>query len=99
MDNRASVGGNYTCKSSSSTGQCGTWNVYMRSSADGASNWSTESSMIQAQPYKDYSSTAGFFHPYGDYTETVTDGLGNFFSVWAEGESKFGSGDVYWAKY
>jgi hypothetical protein len=99
MDNRASAGGNYTCQSSSATGQCGTWNVYMRSSADGATNWSAESVMTQAQPYKDYSSAAGFFHPYGDYTETITDGLGNFFSIWAEGESKAGSGDVYYAKF
>jgi hypothetical protein len=30
----------------------------------------------------------------GDYTETVTDGAGNFFGIWAEGESKAGSGDV-----
>jgi hypothetical protein len=44
-------------------------------------------------------SAAGFAHPYGDYTETTTDGNGNFFSIWAEGESKLGSGDVYYAKY
>jgi hypothetical protein len=50
-------------------------------------------------PYHDYQSVAGFDHPYGDYTETVTDGSGNFFSIWAEGESKLGSGDVYYAKY
>lgn len=99
MDNRATSGGNYTCSSSSTTGACGVWNVYMRSSADGATNWSTEQVMTQATPYRDYQTTAGFDHPYGDYTETVTDGSGNFHSVWAEGESYLGSGDVYYAKY
>jgi hypothetical protein len=99
MDNRASAGGNYTCTSSSTTGQCGIWNVYGRTSADGATNWSAETVMIQATPYRDYQTAAGFDHPYGDYTETVTDGAGNFFEIWAEGESKAGSGDVYFAKF
>lgn len=99
MDNRATPGGSYTCQSSSVTGECGVWNVYTRSSSDGATNWSSEQSMIQATPYRDYSSAAGFDHPYGDYTETVTDGAGNFYSIWAEGESYVGSGDVYYAKY
>ena len=99
MDNRATPGGNYTCTSSSTMGDCGVWNVYMRSSADGATNWSTEQVMTQATPYRDYQTSAGFDHPYGDYTETVTDGLGNFYSIWAEGESYVGSGDVYYAKF
>jgi hypothetical protein len=29
----------------------------------------------------------------------VTDGAGNFFAIWAEGESRAGSGDVYFAKF
>lgn len=99
MDNRASTGGNYTCTSDSIMGDCGTWNVYMRTSADGATNWSAESVMTQAMPYRDYSSAAGFDHPYGDYSETVTDGAGNFYGIWAEGESYVGSGDVYYAKF
>jgi hypothetical protein len=99
MDNRATTGGNYTCLSSSTMGQCGTWNVYMRASADGATNWSSEISMIQATPYRDYSSAAGFDHPYGDYSEVTTDGSGNFFSCWGEGESYIGNGDVYYSKF
>jgi hypothetical protein len=99
MDNRASAGGNYTCLSSSAAGQCGTWNVYERSSADGATNWSAESVMAQAMPYRNYQSASGFFHPYGDYSETVTDQAGNFYGIWAEGESKAGTGDVYFAKF
>jgi hypothetical protein len=99
MDNRASPGGNYTCLSSSTTGECGTWNVYERSSADGATNWSAEDVMIQAMPYKDYQTAAGFDHPDGDYTEMVNDGAGNFFGIWGEAESKAGSGDVYFAKF
>ena len=103
MDNRASTGGNYTCTSGSTTGQCGIWNVYMRSSADGATNWSAEQSMTQPAPYRVYQTAAGFDYPDGDYTETVTDGAGNFFGIWAEAqykiESKAGSGDVYFAKF
>lgn len=98
MDNRATPGGNYTCTSSSTTGACGVWNVYLRSSADGATNWSSEQVMTQPTPYRDYQTAAGFDHPYGDYTETVTDGVGNFYSIWAEGESYIGNGDVYVAK-
>ena len=99
MDNRATPGGNYTCTSSSTTGACGVWNVYTRSSADGATNWSAEISMVQATPYKDYQTASGFDHPYGDYTETVFDGVANFYSIWAEGESYIASGDTYYAKY
>jgi hypothetical protein len=99
MDNRASSGGNYTCQSSSTTGQCGTWNVYTRSSANGATNWSAESVMTQATPYKNYQTASGFDHPYGDYTEMVTDASGNFYAIWGEGESTFGTGDVYYAKF
>jgi len=36
---------------------------------------------------------------YGDYTETVSDGFGNFYGIWAEGESYLGSGDVYYSKF
>ena len=50
-------------------------------------------------PFRDYQTAAGFDHPYGDYSETTTDGNGDFYSIWAEGESKAGSGDVYYAKY
>ena len=99
MDNRATPGGNYTCLNSGVTGQCGVWNVYARSSADGASNWSAEVKMSQATPYRDYQSAAGFDHPYGDYTWLSTDGAGNFYAIWAEGESYLGNGDVYYSKF
>jgi hypothetical protein len=99
MDNRATPGGSYTCTNSGVLGKCGTWNVYVRSSADGATAWSAESTMTQPLPYRDYQSSSGFDHPYGDYTEMVTDGLGGFLGIWAEGESKLGSGDVYFSKF
>jgi hypothetical protein len=75
------------------------WNVYLRSGTDGATNWSSESRVSVPTPYHSYQTTAGFDHPYGDYTETVTDRSGNFYSIWAEGESKLGSDDVYYARY
>jgi hypothetical protein len=99
MDNRATRGGNYTCTSSSTMGQCGIWNVYTRSSADGATNWSTEVRMTVPTPYMDYQTSAGFDHPYGDYSEIVTDGAGNFYATWGEGESYIGSGNVYYSKF
>ena len=44
----------------------------------------------------------GYFLPhivvYGDYSEMVTDGSA-FYAIWAEGESTFGTGDVYYAKF
>jgi hypothetical protein len=49
--------------------------LYMRSSADGATDWSSEQTMIQATPYPDYQTAGGFDHPYG-YIETVTVGAG-----------------------
>jgi hypothetical protein len=99
MDNRATPSGNYTCTSSSIMGQCGTWNVYMTSSADGATNWATEVRMSVPTPPMDYQTSAGFDHPYGDYSETVNDGAGNFYGIWAEGESYVGSGNVYYSKF
>ena len=99
MDNRATPGGNYTCTSSSIMGDCGVWNIYERSSADGATSWSAESVVAQATPFRDYQTAAGYDHPYGDYSETATDGAGNFYSCWGEGESYTGNGDVYYAKF
>ena len=99
MDNRATPGGNYTCQNSGVTGKCGVWNVYTRSSADGATNWSAETRMAVPTPYMDYQTAAGFDHPYGDYTEVVTDGAGNFYGIWAEGESYLGNGNAYYAKF
>jgi hypothetical protein len=51
-----------------------------------------------AEVNRNYQTAAGFDHPNGDDTETVTDGAGNFFAVWAEGESRAG-GDVYFAMF
>jgi len=98
MDNRASPGGDYTCHSSSATGQCGLWNVYARSSTNGGVSWSAESVMTQPTPYRNYQNAAGFYHPYGDYSELVTDGSA-FYGIWGEGESTFGTGDVYFARF
>jgi hypothetical protein len=55
--------------------------------------------MIQATPHGNYETAAGFDHPNGGDTEMVTDGAGNFFAIRAEGESRAGSGDVYFAKF
>jgi hypothetical protein len=55
--------------------------------------------MAVPTPLRDYQTAAGFDHPYGDYTETVNDGVGNFYGIWAEGQSYLGSGDVYYSKF
>jgi len=64
---------------------------------------SPEQTMTQPAPYRVYQTAAGFDYPDGDYSETVTDGAGKFFGIWAEAqyknESKAGSGDVYFAKF
>jgi hypothetical protein len=99
MDNRATPGGNYTCTSSSTAASCGVWNVYTRGSTDGSGGWSAESAFVQPTPYRSYQSAAGFNHPYGDYGWTVTDAAGNYYAVWGEGESKYGTGDVYFTKF
>jgi hypothetical protein len=80
-------------------GKCGVWNVYMSTSTDGAMTWSAATPMTVPTPFRDYQSSIGFDHPYGDYTETVSDGAGNFYGIWAEGESYVGSGDVYYSKF
>jgi len=95
QDNRV----NSTCTSQSS---CGTWNNYTRFSADGATNWSPETpvkatNFIGALPVG--ITSAGFAHPYGDYTSSATDGLGNVFSVMGEGKSYIGPGTIYVVKY
>ena len=98
MDNRATPGGNYTCNSSSQPAQCGVWNVTMRSSTDGATGWTAETTFSRPTPYRPYQSAAGFNHPYGDYGWMVTDGA-RYYAVWGEGESKAGTGDVYFLKF
>jgi hypothetical protein len=99
MDNRATPGGNYTCTSSSTMGQCGIWNVYTRSSANGATSWTAEVRMSVPTPYMDYQTAAGFDHPYGDYGVMAVDGAGNVYATWGEGESYTGSGNVYYSKF
>jgi hypothetical protein len=87
------------CTSQSS---CGTWNNYTRFSADGATGWTPETlvkatNFIASVPVG--ITSAGFAHPYGDYTSSTTDGLGNFFSIMGEGKSYIGPGTIYVVKY
>jgi BNR/Asp-box repeat len=95
QDNRV----NDVCTSQSS---CGTWNNYTRFSVDGATNWTAETlikatNFIGAVPAG--ITTAGFAHPYGDYTSSATDGSGNYFSIMGEGKSYAGPGTIYFLKY
>jgi hypothetical protein len=99
MDNRATPGGNYTCTSSSIMGDCGHLERLHAKQRRRGHQLELGANHDPADAYRDYSSAAGFDHPYGDYSETVTDGAGNFYSVWGEGESYVGSGDVYYAKF
>jgi hypothetical protein len=72
------------------------WHV--RSSANGATNWSAESVMTQAMPYRNYQTASGFFHPYGDYTETVTT-RPEISTASGRGRVESRHGDVYFAKF
>ena len=95
QDNRV----NHVCTSQTS---CGTWNNYSRFSADGATNWTPET-LVKATNFIGTVpagiTSAGFAHPYGDYTSPATDGLGNFFSIMGEGKSYTGPGTIYVVKY
>jgi hypothetical protein len=95
QDNRV----NHVCTSQSS---CGTWNNYTRFSADGATNWTAET-LVKATNFIGTVpagiTSAGFAHPYGDYTSSATDGLGNYVSIMGEGPSYKGPGTIYFLKY
>jgi hypothetical protein len=97
QDNRVQ----YPCTSSTTAGACGLWNVYERGSTDGAT-WGAESKMTLplTHSYQVPSpAPGGFYHPYGDYSWTTTDGAGNTWAVWGEGTSYNGPGTVYAAKF
>jgi hypothetical protein len=97
MDNRV----NSTCTSQAS---CGVWNVYTRSSTDGATGWTAETRVYAATVLTSHTylvttpAPGGFLHPYGDYTSMCTDGLGNFLSLLGEGTSYTGPGTIYFSK-
>jgi hypothetical protein len=100
QDNRVS----FPCTSSTVAGQCGLWNNYVRTSADGATGWSAESKMALPLTHSYQVATpapGGFFHPYGDYSSMAitTDGSGNTWAVWGEGNSYVGPGSIYVAKF
>jgi hypothetical protein len=97
QDNRVQ----FPCSSSTTPGQCGLWNTYVRASTDGIT-FDAETRM-QGPTTHSYqvSSPApgGFYHPYGDYTWMSTDGVGNWVAVWGEGQSYNGPGTIYFAKF
>jgi hypothetical protein len=96
QDNRVSPG----CTSSTTPGQCGLWNNYTRTSADGVT-WTAEVKMQLLTTHSYQVATpapGGFYHPYGDYTWTCTDGTSTW-SVFGEGASYNGPGTIYVAKY
>jgi hypothetical protein len=96
QDNRVSPG----CTSSTQPGQCGLWNNYTRSSADGAT-WTSEVKTVLPLTHSYQVATpapGGFYHPYGDYTWTATDGT-HTWAVFGEGTSYVGPGTIYVATF
>lgn len=96
MDNRVQ----FPCTSSQTAGQCGLWNNYVRTSADGVT-WSAESQtqLLLNHTYQVATpAPGGYFHPYGDYTWMSTNGAGNFVAIWGEGTSYVGPGTIYFAQ-
>ena len=85
--------------------------MYFQSSSDGGTTWSSVSiprcpvngNVVDAQLAlgANHRIYASYMDGNAQYTPIVViySDSGNFFSIWAEGESKLGSGDVYYAKY
>jgi hypothetical protein len=95
QDNRVSPG----CTSSTAPGQCGLWNNYTRTSADGVT-WTPEvkTQLLTTHTYQVATpAPGGFFHPYGDYTWMASDGTTTWV-VFGEGASYNGPGTIYVAK-
>jgi hypothetical protein len=95
MDNRV----NPTCQTDAA---CGTWNVWERTSVDGATGWSPElrldgPAVVDLASHA-YQTAAGFSHPYGDYQWLAGDSAGRTYAVWGEGPSYAGPGTIYFTR-
>jgi len=95
QDNRVVTG----CTSSTTPGQCGLWNNYVRTSPDGVT-WTAEVKTTLPLTHTYQVGTpvpGGFFHPYGDYTWMATDGTSTW-AVLGEGSNYIGPGTIYVTK-
>ena len=76
------------------------WNTYYRSSTDGGATWSAEvrlSAFVAGYSYKFATPLPGFLQPYGDYFEIDINAAGKTVTIWGEGNSYVGPGNVWYA--
>jgi hypothetical protein len=78
------------------------WNVYVRTSKNAGSTWSSEvqaSQFVSGYDYKFATPEDGFLEPYGDYFEMEIDAAGKTHVFWGEGPGYWGPGNVWYAKF
>lgn len=72
------------------------WNTWYRTSVDGGATWSALARLSQYVPGYPYKLPDGHLEPYGDYLELDLDGAGRTHTVWGEGPSYAGPGNVWY---
>jgi hypothetical protein len=74
------------------------WNVYVRSSTDGGSNWSSETDVSTYVSGSTYIFPDGFRFPFGDYFEMEIDSSGTTHLIWGEGFSYDSPGSIWYSQ-
>jgi hypothetical protein len=75
------------------------WNVYLRSSTNGGTSWSSEVDLsTYVDGYPTYIFQDGFRFPFGDYYEMDIDEQGTNHLVWGEGYNYDSPGSIWYAK-
>ena len=74
------------------------WNVYVRSSTDGGSSWSSETDISTFVAGFGYIFSNGFRFPFGDYFEMDIDEAGTTHLIWGEGYSYDSPGSIWYSQ-
>jgi len=74
------------------------WNVYYRTSGDGGTTWSKESTLSTYIPGYSYVFSDGFRFPFGDYFDLTIDYLDNTQACWGEGYNWLTPGSVWYTR-
>jgi hypothetical protein len=74
------------------------WNVYYRTSRDGGTSWSTESTLSNYVSGYSYIFSNGFGFPFGDYFDLTIDYLDHTQASWGEGANYLTPGSVWYTR-
>jgi len=74
------------------------WNVYYRTSADGGTTWSSETTLSTYVSGYSYVFTDGFRFPFGDYFGMAIDGAGRTHLSWGEGYNYNSPGSIWYTR-